>query len=182
MTLREKQEIMNAREIKLALARLASEILERNGGVEGLMLVGIRTGGIHLARRLEKVIAKLEGEAPEVGVIDITLYRDDIFSLDTPQVGATEIASDITGRPLVLIDDVIFTGRTIRAAMDALIDFGRPKSIQLAVMIDRGLREFPIHPDFVGRRVATQSRERVELHLKEEGHEKDRAVIYTIEK
>ena len=180
MKLREKLQVMNQKEIKRVLARLASEILERNGGVRKLLLIGIRTGGMHLAARMKKMITRMEDEEPEFGIIDITLYRDDVFSLDQPEVGRTEIEGDITGRRVVLIDDVIYTGRTIRAAMDALIDFGRPRNIQLAVLVDRGLREFPIHPDYVGRSIPTQPDERVEVLLKEEG-ENDRVVIYAIE-
>ncbi len=179
MTLKEKLQVMTSQEIRRAIDRLASEILERNGGVENLLLVGIRTGGMHLAARLKKRLTKMEGEVPAYGIIDITLYRDDLFSLDTPEVGTTEIEGDITGKRVVLIDDVIYTGRTIRAAMDALIDFGRPKVIQLAVLVDRGLRELPIHADFVGRMIPTSEDERVEVLLKEEGHD-DRVVIYDI--
>jgi len=178
MTIHEKMELMNAKEIKRALDRLASEILEQNGGVEGLILVGIRTGGMHLASRIKKLITKMEGEVPEFGVVDITLYRDDFFTLEQPQVGDTEIEGDITGKRVVLVDDVIYTGRTIRAAMDAIVDFGRPRSIQLAVLIDRGMRELPIHPDYTGRQVTADAKERVEVFLKEEGHD-DRVVILT---
>lgn len=181
MTLVEKLRTMDQKEMTRALTRLATEILERNGGVEGLVLVGIRTGGMHLARRLLKLIETMEGAAPEFGVIDITLYRDDVFSLEQPVVGPTEIDTDITDKRVVLVDDVIYTGRTIRAAMDALIDFGRPSGIQLAVLVDRGLREFPIHPDYVGRSLATQKEERVEVLLKEEGHKRDCVVIYAIQ-
>lgn len=181
MTLKEKLEIMESKQITRANSRMASEILERNGGVEDLMLIGIRTGGMHLAKRLQKVIEEMEGKPAKLGIIDITLYRDDVFQLEQPEVGLTEIDEDITDRKVVLVDDVIYTGRTIRAAMDALIDFGRPKTIQLAVMIDRGLREFPIHPDFTGRQIPTHEDERVELLLKEEGEKKDRAVIYAID-
>ncbi len=180
MKLREKLDIMDRRQIRRALARLASEIVERNGGVENLILIGIRTGGMHLAARLVKEIRRIEDDEPEFGIIDITLYRDDIFSLEQPIVGQTEIATDITDKRVVLVDDVIYTGRTIRAAMDALIDFGRPENIQLAVLIDRGLREFPIQPDYVGRQIPTHADERVELLLKEQG-DSDRAVIYAIE-
>lgn len=182
MTLKEKLEIMESKQIERALSRIASEILERNGGVDSLMLIGIRTGGMHLAKRLVKVIEAMEGKPVQLGIIDITLYRDDIFQMEQPEVGMTEIDQDITDKKVVLVDDVLYTGRTIRAAMDALIDFGRPKNIQLAVMIDRGLREFPIHPDFVGRQIPTHDDERVELLLTEENEKKDRAVIYAIEK
>ncbi len=180
MNLREKLQVMGDKEIQRALVRLASEIVERNGGVKDLLLVGIRTGGMHLGRRLHTILEEMEGEAPELGIIDITLYRDDISSMSQPEVGTTEIDTDITDKRIVLVDDVLFTGRTIRAAMDAIIDFGRPKYIQLAVLVDRGLREFPIQPDFVGRHIPTHDDERVEVLLKEEG-KKDRVVIYAIE-
>lgn len=180
MKLREKLDVMSKKQIRLALNRIASEIVERNDGVEDLCLVGIRTGGMYLAKRLKKIITAMEGRAPCFGVIDITLYRDDVFSLGQPEVGQTEIDGDIDDMKIVLVDDVLYTGRTIRAAMDALIDFGRPMNIQLAILIDRGLREFPIQPDFVGRRIPTYPDERVEILLKETGGE-DRAVIYDIE-
>ncbi len=174
----EKLMVMGEKEIRRALVRLSSEILERNGGIDNLMVVGIQTGGAHLANRMMKIIEKSEEKAPESGLLDITLYRDDAPMLKAPQVGRTDLDSDLNGKKVVLIDDVIYTGRTIRAAMDALIDFGRPKSIQLAVLIDRGLREFPIHPDYVGRTVPTAPDERVEVLLREEGNKKDRVIIY----
>lgn len=179
MTLTEKLQVMEAKEIRRALTRLASEILERCDGVENMVLVGIRTGGAHLAERLKKMVTKMEGEVPDFGIIDITLYRDDAFQLEQPEVGVTEINVDLNDKHVVLIDDVIYTGRTIRAAMDAIVDFGRPKQLELAVLIDRGLREFPIHPDYVGRNIPTQPDERVEVLLKEEGRD-DRVVIFDI--
>lgn len=180
MKLTEKLQVMTCKEIERAITRLASEIVEVNSGVDDLMLVGIRTGGLHLARRLRKQLEKMEKKTPAFGVIDITLYRDDFHTLEQPEVGTTEINTDISGMKVVLVDDVIFSGRTIRAAMDALIDFGRPQNVQLAVLIDRGLREFPIHPDYVGRNIPTHEDERVEVLLKEEGEE-DSVVIYAIE-
>lgn len=179
MTLKEKAEIMNQKEIRRVLTRLATEILEHSGGVDKLFLVGIRTGGMHLAKRLYKTIQRMEEKAPALGILDITFYRDDLATLPQPVVGATQIKDDITGRHVVLIDDVLYSGRTVRAAMDALIDFGRPKRIELAVLVDRGLRELPIQADFVGRRITTTPEERVEVLLKETG-ETDRVVVYDI--
>lgn len=179
MTLKEKSQVMEKKEIQRALTRIASEILERNDTVEGLFLVGIRTGGMHLAKRLKKIITRMEGESPSFGVVDITLYRDDVLSLDKPEVGGTDVEGDLTGRRVILVDDVLFTGRTVRAALDALMDLGRPKNIQLAVLVDRGLRELPIHADYVGRSLTTSPSERVEVLLKEEGQE-DRVVVYQI--
>ncbi len=177
----EKLMVMGQKEIHRALVRLSSEILERNGGIDNVMIVGIQTGGAHLARRMMQIMEKSEEKTPESGLLDITLYRDDAPMLKAPQVGRTDLDSDINGKRVVLIDDVIYTGRTIRAAMDALIDFGRPKSIQLAVLIDRGLREFPIHPDYVGRTIPTTVDERVEVLLREEGEKKDRVIIYGLD-
>ena len=177
--LSEKVQVMGQAEIHRALVRMAGEILERNHGIQNLVLVGIRTGGAHLARRLKKIITKSEGEEPGFGIVDITLYRDDAHMLAAPKVGPTELETDINGKRVVLIDDVLYTGRTIRAAMDALIDFGRPKSIQLAVLIDRGLREFPIHADYIGRNIPTTNEEHVEVFLDEEG-ELDHAAIFDV--
>jgi len=181
MKLTEKLQVMSCKEIERALTRLATEILERNNGVDNLMLIGIRTGGLHLAARLKSLIEKMEEKTPAFGIIDITLYRDDAHTLEQPEIGTTEIDHDINGMQVVLVDDVIFSGRTIRAAMDALIDFGRPKNVQLAVLVDRGLREFPIHPDYVGRNIPTHADERVEVLLKEEDGADDRVVIFAVE-
>lgn len=181
MTLKEKAQLMDQKEIRRVLTRLATEILEQAGGVDNLVLIGIRTGGMYLAKRLVKTIQRMEEKAPEFGIVDITFYRDDYATLAQPEVGATEIKGDITGKHVVLVDDVLYTGRTVRAAIDALIDFGRPKRIQLAVLVDRGLRELPIHADFLGRLIATQPEERVEVLLKETG-ETDRVVLYEFAK
>ncbi len=172
--------VMRAVEIRRALDRIASEILEKNTDIQNVYLVGIRTGGAHLAERLRRRLTKSEGEVPGFGIVDIGLYRDDVFSgsdSSLPVVGTTEIHDDLTGKDVVLVDDVIFTGRTIRAAMDAVIDFGRPGRIELAVLIDRGLREFPIHPDSVGRIIPTNRDERVVVELTEEGFEEDCVLI-----
>ncbi len=158
----ERTVILDGSGVKRALSRIAHEILEKNKGVEGLVLVGIRTGGVHLAHELAERVQEIEGERPAVGAVDITLYRDDIKGhAEHLPVRKTEIPFSIEGRKVVLIDDVLYTGRTIRAAMDALMDYGRPTCIQLAVLIDRGHRELPIRADFVGRNVPTSSKESI---------------------
>lgn len=163
----DKAEIMDAAAVRRALTRIAHEIIEKNRGVENVGLVGIRTRGIHLAGRLAKKIKDIEGIDCPVGQLDITFYRDDIAINPQPQVSATEIPFDIAGKDIVLCDDVLFTGRTIRAAMDAVIDFGRPKTIQLAIMIDRGHRELPIRADFVGKNIPTSTKESIKVNLAE---------------
>ncbi len=163
-----KTEIMDAAAVRRALTRIAHEIIERNRGVENLGLVGIRTRGIHLADRLAKKIKDIEKIECPVGQLDIAFYRDDIAINPQPQVEATDIPFDINGKDIVLCDDVLFTGRTIRAAMDAVMDYGRPRTIQLAIMIDRGHRELPIRADFVGKNLPTSIQESVKVHLIEE--------------
>jgi pyrimidine operon attenuation protein/uracil phosphoribosyltransferase len=160
--------LMEQAEVRRALTRIAHEILERNKGAEGLALVGIAARGDDLARRLAAEIERIEGAAPPVGVLDITFYRDDIgMRSEAPEVHETRIPFDITGRTVVLVDDVLFTGRTIRSALDALVDFGRPTAIQLAVLVDRGHRELPIRADFVGKNVPTRRDEQVRVALEE---------------
>ena len=155
-------------EIRRAVTRIAHEILERNKGADGLALVGIAARGDDLARRLASEITRIEGAKVPVGVLDITFYRDDIgMRAEAPEVHETRIAFDITGKTVVLVDDVLFTGRTIRAAMDALVDFGRPTSVALAVLVDRGHRELPIRADFVGKNVPTGKDESVRVALQE---------------
>jgi pyrimidine operon attenuation protein/uracil phosphoribosyltransferase len=157
--------------------RLAHEIVEKNHGVDGLALVGIRTGGLHLARRLAQLIADVEGHAPPLGAIDIALYRDDVFiGLPRPEVGPTELPFALPGKTIVLVDDVLYTGRTVRAALDELADFGRPRRIALAVLIDRGGRELPIQPDIVGKTISAEPSQRVDV-LVEELDGKNGAVI-----
>ena len=154
--------ILDGTGVKRALTRIAHEILEKNKGVKGLVLVGIRTGGVHLAHELAARLAEIEGENVPVGAVDITLYRDDIKGhAEHMPVGKTEIPFTLEGQKVVLVDDVLFTGRTIRAAMDALMDHGRATAIQLAVLIDRGHRELPIRADFVGRNVPTSLKEKI---------------------
>jgi pyrimidine operon attenuation protein/uracil phosphoribosyltransferase len=163
-----KKVVMDADGIDRSLTRVAYEILEKNRGVEDMVLVGIQTGGVFLAERLKKKISRIEGMDIPMGVLDITLYRDDLrTSNKKPRLGKTDIPFSLDNKKVVLIDDVLFTGRTIRAAMDALIDFGRPKLIQLAVLIDRGHRELPIRADFVGKNLPSSLWEAVTVNLEE---------------
>jgi pyrimidine operon attenuation protein/uracil phosphoribosyltransferase len=155
--------ILDQAGVNRALTRIAHEILERNKGTVDLVLVGIRTGGDHLAAQLRSRIAEIEGEEVPLGAVDVTMYRDDLGSRGNLPVGKTEIPFPLDGRKVILVDDVLYTGRTIRAAMDALIDLGRPRSIQLAVLIDRGHRELPIRPDYVGRNVPTSREEEINV-------------------
>ena len=173
----QKRVVMDAEGIDRSLTRIAYEILEKNKGMEDLVLVGIRTGGVFLAERLRKKISGTEGKLLPVGVLDITLYRDDLSTAHRkPQLGKTDIPFSLDGKKVVLVDDVLFTGRTIRAAMDALIDFGRPKLIQLAVLIDRGHRELPIRADFVGKNLPSSLWEAVSVDLTEKSG-KDEVVV-----
>jgi pyrimidine operon attenuation protein/uracil phosphoribosyltransferase len=163
-----KKIVMDAEGIDRSLTRIAYEILEKNKGIEDLVLVGIRTGGVFLAERLRLKISGIEGKEVPLGILDITLYRDDLqTSHRKPRLGKTDIPFSLDKKKVVLIDDVLFTGRTIRAAMDALIDFGRPKLIQLAVLIDRGHRELPIRADFVGKNLPSSLWEAVSVILTE---------------
>jgi len=160
----EKTVILDGAGVKRALTRISHEILERNKGLSDVVLIGIRSGGAHLATELSKIIEVIEGDKAPVGAVDITLYRDDVSgNLPHQAVGKTEIPLSLEGKKVVLVDDVLFTGRTIRAAMDALMDHGRPDCIQLAVLIDRGHRELPIRADFVGRNVPTSLKENVQV-------------------
>ncbi|MBE9547233.1 MAG: bifunctional pyr operon transcriptional regulator/uracil phosphoribosyltransferase PyrR [Proteobacteria bacterium] len=160
--------VLDADGIDRSITRIAYEILERNKGVEDLVLVGIRAGGVSLAERLRKKILKIEEADVPVGILDITLYRDDLLTTNRkPQLGKTDIPFSLNNKKVVIVDDVLFTGRTIRAAMDALIDFGRPKLIQLAVLIDRGHRELPIRADFVGKNLPSSLWEDVSVKLAE---------------
>src|SRR5437764_9495788 len=160
--------LMEEPEIRRATIRIAHEILERNKGPAGLVLIGIAARGDDLARRLAGEIQRIEGVDIRVGALDITFYRDDIgMRSEAPEVHETRIQFDITGTVVVLVDDVLFTGRTIRAALDALVDFGRPQAIQLAVLVDRGHRELPIRADFVGKNLPTSLGEQVRVRLAE---------------
>ena len=170
-------EIMDAGKIDRTLTRIAHEILERNRGTEHLALIGIRTRGVHLAERLAARIATIEDHPVPVGILDITLYRDDLTTIGPQAVlKETRIPFPVDGKRVVLVDDVLFTGRTIRAALDGLIDFGRPRVIQLAVLIDRGHRELPIRADYVGQNIPTRQEEDVQVRLTESDDE-DRVTV-----
>lgn len=166
--MQKKALIMDEAQMRRSLTRMAHEIIERNKGVEDVVLVGIRRRGEPLAQWLADAIQRVEGTRPPVGIVDITFYRDDLTHISRePQLNRTEIPFDLEGRTVVLVDDVLFTGRTVRAAMDALMDVGRARRIQLAVLIDRGHRELPIRADFVGKNVPSSSSENVRLFLEE---------------
>jgi pyrimidine operon attenuation protein/uracil phosphoribosyltransferase len=166
--MRVKEKIMDENDIERTLNRLAHEIIERNKGTKNIAIVGIRTRGEFLAKRLAEKISKIEKTQIPVGVLDITFYRDDVrLKLRQPEVKTTEINFTIDDKDIILVDDVLFTGRTVRAALDELIDFGRPKTVQLAVLIDRGNRELPIQPDFVGRKIKTNINEEIKVNLRE---------------
>jgi pyrimidine operon attenuation protein/uracil phosphoribosyltransferase len=163
---------MDSQDVSRALTRIAHEILERDKGASELALVGIADRGDHLARRLASQIETIEGTEVPVGVLDITFYRDDIgLKAEAPEVHETRIGFDVSGRTVVLVDDVLFTGRTIRAAMDALMDLGRPRAIRLAVLVDRGHRELPIRADSVGKNVPTRHGEIVRVMVQEKDGE-----------
>jgi pyrimidine operon attenuation protein/uracil phosphoribosyltransferase len=170
--------IMDKEAVSRALMRIAHEILEKNKGVEGLCLIGIRTRGAVLAERLKECIKQIEKKDVPVGVLDITLYRDDLTLIDYhPVVHETLIDFDISDQKVVLVDDVLYTGRTIRAALDALIDFGRPSNIQLAVLVDRGHRELPIRADYVGKNVPTAKNQNVQVVLEETDQKGDEVIL-----
>ncbi|MFH1689027.1 MAG: bifunctional pyr operon transcriptional regulator/uracil phosphoribosyltransferase PyrR [Candidatus Eisenbacteria bacterium] len=163
-----KARVMDADDIRRAITRIAHEILERNGGVDALAVVGIQTRGAFLARRIANEIKGIEDVSVPVGILDITLYRDDLQTVaDQPVVNESDIPFDIQGKTLILVDDVLYTGRTVRAALDEIVDFGRPKSVQLAVVVDRGHRELPIRADYVGKNVPTSDSESVAVRITE---------------
>jgi pyrimidine operon attenuation protein/uracil phosphoribosyltransferase len=175
--MREKAKILDKEAIVRSLMRIAHEVLEKSKGTENLCLVGIRNRGVYLAHRLAECIRRIENQEVPVGTLDITLYRDDLTLIAAqPVVHKTEISFDISDKNIVLVDDVLYTGRTVRAAMDALIDLGRPQSIQLAVLVDRGHRELPVRADFVGKNIPTSKNETIEVRL-EETDGKDEVVI-----
>jgi pyrimidine operon attenuation protein/uracil phosphoribosyltransferase len=173
---REKAQVLDEAALDRALTRIAHEILEKNAGGADVAFVGLRTRGVTLAHRLVAKIARIDGSDLPVGTLDITLYRDDLDMRGAPVVRGTDIPFSIKGKTVVLVDDVLFTGRTIRAALDALIDLGRPRMIQLAILIDRGHRELPIRPDYIGKNLPTSRRETVSVKLREHDGE-DRVVI-----
>src|SRR5437868_8028322 len=162
-----QKQLLGADDIRRAIARLAHEVVERNGGVDSVVLVGLRTRGIPLARRLSRCIADFEGARLPLGELDITLYRDDVHQRAPRNLSPTSIPVDISDKTVILVDDVLYTGRTIRAALDALIDLGRPRAIQLVCLIDRGHRELPIRPDYVGKNVPTSRHEKVAVRFEE---------------
>ncbi|PTL39699.1 bifunctional pyr operon transcriptional regulator/uracil phosphoribosyltransferase PyrR [Alkalicoccus saliphilus] len=172
------KEILDEQAIRRALTRIAHEIIERNKGIENCVLVGIKTRGAYLAERLAERIKEIEGERIDTGEIDITLYRDDLTykkQNEEPEVHGTDIKVNVKDRKVILVDDVLYTGRTVRAALDAVMDLGRPAQIQLAVLIDRGHRELPVRPDFVGKNVPTAKSEIIEVKLRET--DQDEAVV-----
>jgi len=156
-------QVLSAADVQRALVRMAHEVAERNGGLDDIVLVGLQTGGVGLARRIAEVLAETEEEEVPVGTLDVAFYRDDIGLRPVLPEAATEIPCDLTGKIVVLVDDVLFTGRTVRAALNALGDYGRARSVQLAVMVDRGHRELPIRPDYVGKNLPTRRDEMVDV-------------------
>lgn len=183
-----RRRVLDRGDVQRVLARLAHEIVDRVAadargplGVDpgSLAIVGVRTGGAHLATRLAAHIGEITGKAPPVGLLDITLYRDDVLLMGNPvpQLRGTEVPFDLEGRAVVLVDDVLYTGRTVRAALEALLELGRPACVRLAVLVDRGLRELPVAADFVGRALETRREERVRVRLTETGAEDDEVVV-----
>ena len=160
--------ILSASAVNRVLTRIAHEIAERNDDSRSVVVVGVQTGGVHLARRLSDILAGIWGHAVPVGMVDVSMHRDDLGQHAAPNVHPTKIPFDLHNKTVILVDDVLFSGRTTRAALDALNDFGRPARIQLAVLIDRGHRELPIKADFVGKNVPTGANERIEVQLREE--------------
>ncbi|MCD6581371.1 MAG: bifunctional pyr operon transcriptional regulator/uracil phosphoribosyltransferase PyrR [Desulfuromusa sp.] len=156
-------EILDSDGVNRALTRIAHEILEHNKGIKDLVLIGIRTGGAYLATQLQKKISEIEGADVPLGIIDVTMYRDDLCSRSDLAVGQTDIPFRLRDQKIVLVDDVLFTGRTIRAAMGAVMDLGRPQNIQLAILVDRGHRELPIRPDYIGRNLPTGRNEQIKV-------------------
>jgi pyrimidine operon attenuation protein/uracil phosphoribosyltransferase len=171
-------QILDKDAVRRAVVRLSHEIVEKNKGTKDLCLVGIRSRGVIIAERIHQSIKDIEGDDVPVGILDITLYRDDLTMIGTqPLVRETQINFDISDKRLILVDDVLFTGRTIRAALDALIDFGRPASIQLAVLIDRGHRELPIRAEYVGKNIPTSLNQNVKVILQETDGQEDKVVV-----
>jgi pyrimidine operon attenuation protein/uracil phosphoribosyltransferase len=174
----ERRQLADAAAVARMLRRIANEIVERHGGAGEFALVGIRTGGLFLAQRLQKLVAEIEGAEPPLGAVDIALYRDDVFQgLPRPEVGPTELPFKLSGVTIILVDDVLYTGRTVRAALDALMDYGRPRAVQLAVLVDRGLRELPIRPDYVGLTTETTPTDSVRVRLTEADEGEDRVIL-----
>jgi len=170
--------VMDTKTIQRALVRIAHEIVEKNKGAENMAVIGIQNRGAYLAERVAKLIEEIEGVEIPLGLMDITLYRDDVQTkLEQPVVQKTEILFDVVDKVIILVDDVLFTGRTVRAALDQIIDFGRPRSIQFAVLIDRGHRELPIRADYVGKNIPTAKEDRVKVKIKEVDGEDSVSII-----
>jgi pyrimidine operon attenuation protein / uracil phosphoribosyltransferase len=174
-----KKIILDKKAVDRTITRITHEILEKNGGSQALSLIGIRTRGVYLANRIQDKIKNAEGMRPPLGVLDITLYRDDISKLKSPEVKKTEIPFDVNNMTVVLVDDVLHTGRTIRAAIDAIMDLGRPKKIQLAVLVDRGERELPIHPDYAGTICPVNENEEVLVRMSEIDGKEEVVIVKT---
>lgn len=180
MDFKYKAQIMDEDGIRRALTRIAHEIIEKNKGTKDLVLVGIHTRGVPLATRLADKIAQIEKDRPKVGTLDISLYRDDLTTIgDKPVINKTDIPWDIRSKNVILIDDVLYTGRTVRAALDALVDIGRPRLIQLAVLVDRGHRELPIRADYVGKNVPTSRQEVIAVRLDETDQQEQVVILET---
>ena len=173
-----RRTLMSADEIDRAIARMAHQIVEPDDAQDGLLLIGIRRGGESLARRLASKISEIRGSTPTLGFLNINLYRDDDVARELPE---SEIRGEITGRTVVVVDDVLYTGRTVRAALDAVTDLGRPRAIRLAVLIDRGLRELPVQADYVGKLIPTSRAERIDVTLAPQRSERDEVVVIAAE-
>ncbi|MCK8826887.1 bifunctional pyr operon transcriptional regulator/uracil phosphoribosyltransferase PyrR [Natroniella acetigena] len=166
--LRVKKELIDQDGIRRALMRISHEIIEKNEGLDDIVVIGIRTRGVSLADRIAAKLKEIEGQEVQTGILDITLYRDDLTTIaNQPIVHQTEIPFDITDKKIILVDDVLYTGRTVRSALDALMDLGRPKNIQLAILVDRGHRELPIRADYVGKNLPTSNQEVIDVDLEE---------------
>jgi len=175
-----KSKVLDKTEMTRILKRMAHEIVEKNRGTKDLIIIGIKTRGDYLAKRIAKYIKSIEKTEITVGAIDITLYRDDLTEIDTQplvMMHSTDVPCDITKKRIILVDDVLYTGRTARAALDALIDLGRPASIRLAVLIDRGHRQLPIQADFIGKVIATAKREQIQVNIKEVDKEENVVIV-----
>lgn len=177
---RETTKIINADDIRRILYRLTHQILEKNPNVQELVLIGIQTRGVYLAQRIQQIIEEIEKNKVPLGILDITLYRDDLTTIGhNPIVKETRIGFDLNDKIVILVDDVLFTGRTVRAALDEIMDFGRPKRVELLVLVDRGYRELPIRADFVGKNIPTSDKELIEVRLSEID-QKDEVVILQV--
>jgi len=180
--MKKKAEIMDKNAIKRALRRISHEIIEKNKGVEDVKIIGIQRRGVPLAEQIAEHIKQVEGMTPETGILDITFYRDDLSLMDShPVVKGTDIPFSITDKKVIIVDDVLYTGRTARAAIDAIMDLGRPKSIQLAVLIDRGHRELPIRADYIGKNVPTSNNEIIKVNVSD-FDDKDNVELFDIDK